>query len=403
MRSVWKPILRFLHSLRSLYPKPPFWNPILHFLRKLCRKPPFWSPILRILRSLYHKAPLEPLIFPETGFQVLADDQLVEEDYFEDDFQAGQFYPVKIGDVYHDKYQVLGKLGFGSTSTVWLAHNLLDHSYVALKVYTQRASGNQHEFRNYEIIGKANPRHRGYKYVRTALDVFELDHALENGETVSHECLVQKPMWDTWDGMQRRHPTGRFNTYLLKAGLIQLFLALDYLHTECHIVHTDISAYNIMAELADKAVFEAFTRGEMESPSARKLIDGHHAVYKSRAFDLPKQFGDSALGDFGSAVNGDEPQTHDAQPDVYRSPEVMLETEWSYPVDIWNVGCMIWDLYLGRSLFHGKHPDGSGYITRSHLAEAIALLGPPPLELLNKGKRSSEYFTEDGMCTLVPI
>ncbi|KAK7226784.1 hypothetical protein V2G26_014787 [Clonostachys chloroleuca] len=28
-----------------------------------------------------------------------------------------------IGDVYHSKYQVVGKLGFGSTSTVWLAKN----------------------------------------------------------------------------------------------------------------------------------------------------------------------------------------------------------------------------------------------------------------------------------------
>lgn len=29
-----------------------------------------------------------------------------------------------IGDVYYGKYQVLGKLGFGTTATVWLAEDL---------------------------------------------------------------------------------------------------------------------------------------------------------------------------------------------------------------------------------------------------------------------------------------
>ena len=48
------------------------------------------------------------------------------------------------------------------------------------------------------------------------------------------------------------------------------------------------------------------------------------------------------LSDFGSAVQGDERRNHDAQPNIYRSPEVMLKTDWSYPVDIWNVGVMVY-------------------------------------------------------------
>lgn len=47
------------------------------------------------------------------------------------------------------------------------------------------------------------------------------------------------------------------------------------------------------------------------------------------------------LSDFGSAVRGDQRRNHDAQPNVYRSPEVMLKVDWSYPVDIWNVGVMV--------------------------------------------------------------
>lgn len=54
---------------------------------------------------------------------------------------------------------------------------------------------------------------------------------------------------------------------------------------------------------------------------------------------MPRTFGRAVLSDFGSA--GDQRRNHDAQPNVYRSPEGMLKTEWSYPVDIWNVGVMV--------------------------------------------------------------
>lgn len=60
-----------------------------------------------------------------------------------------------------------------------------------------------------------------------------------------------------------------------------------------------------------------------------------------RNFGRPKKFSNIVLGDFGAAVRGDQKRNHDAQPNVYRSPEVMLKTGWSYPVDIWNVGAMV--------------------------------------------------------------
>jgi serine/threonine-protein kinase SRPK3 len=35
-----------------------------------------------------------------------------------------RFYPVRINDIYVERYQVIRKLGFGSFSTVWLAIDL---------------------------------------------------------------------------------------------------------------------------------------------------------------------------------------------------------------------------------------------------------------------------------------
>ncbi|KAI1501505.1 CMGC protein kinase [Biscogniauxia marginata] len=315
-------------------------------------------------RNLTRRAPSLPLLFPSSGFEI-------------------------VSTVYASKYHVLGKLGFGTTSTVWLARNLLEHKHVALKVYT-RDGGDREEFEAYGNLSKANPSHPGYRHVRAALDTFVLKH--RGGD---HHCLVQKPMWDSWRDLLRCNPNNRFTEPLLKAGLKHVFLALDCLHTECKLVHTDIKADNILQDIVDESILDAFTNEEMESPSPRKIVNGT-PIYASRRFQLPADFGGVVLSDFDSSVRGDRKRNHDAQPNVYRSPEVMLKVEWSYPVDIWSVGAMIWDLFEGKHLFYGDDPDGKGYSTRAHLAEVVGTLGPPPLDLLQCGVRSKEFFTEDG-------
>jgi len=40
------------------------------------------------------------------------------------DYDPRHFYPVKLGEIFHDKYEVVVKVGFGGGSTVWLARNL---------------------------------------------------------------------------------------------------------------------------------------------------------------------------------------------------------------------------------------------------------------------------------------
>ena len=60
-------------------------------------------------------------------------------------------------------------------------------------------------------------------------------------------------------------------------------------------------------------------------------------------------------------------------------------------------GLQIWDLFYDQHLFYGQDPDGKGYFTRAHLAELIGTLGPPPTDLLNRGKRSREFFDETVM------
>jgi len=106
------------------------------------------------------------------------------------------------------------------------------HSYATLKVFTREGVDSE-EFNIYKSLSAGNASHLGRKHVRTALDVFTIPR--QGGD---HKCLVQKPMWDSFRDLLNRNPAHRFTKVLLKAGLSQVLLALDYLHSECKLVHT---------------------------------------------------------------------------------------------------------------------------------------------------------------------
>jgi len=59
-----------------------------------------------------------------SGFEVLGSEYLIEEETFSW-YNPDEFYPVQNGEIFQSKYQVLGKLGFGSVSTAWLYRDLV--------------------------------------------------------------------------------------------------------------------------------------------------------------------------------------------------------------------------------------------------------------------------------------
>jgi serine/threonine-protein kinase SRPK3 len=56
----------------------------------------------------------------------------------------------------------------------------------------------------------------------------------------------------------------------------------------------------------------------------------------------------------------------------------------------------IWDLAENETLFNATDPDGGDYRAALHLKEMVGLLGPPPEDLLQRGKTSTSYFTAGG-------
>lgn len=64
-----------------------------------------------------------PRTFPASGFDVIGQDQLVEEENIPE-YISEHFYPVRLGEVFDGRFQTVAKLGYGSSSTIWLARDL---------------------------------------------------------------------------------------------------------------------------------------------------------------------------------------------------------------------------------------------------------------------------------------
>ncbi|KAG5352001.1 hypothetical protein C0989_004248 [Termitomyces sp. Mn162] len=154
------------------------------------------------------------------------------------------YYPVRIGEVFACRYQVVGKLGFGMTATTWLARDLKHSRYVVLKIYLEsRFLGYREppEIAAYECLNAGPKDHPGRKAIRRLLGWFTI-----MGPTGKHYCLVHPPLWGSlsdWLETQKSCIcTGctnfpRVTAHMLAVILRQIFLALDYAK-ECDIVHT---------------------------------------------------------------------------------------------------------------------------------------------------------------------
>ncbi|KAL9597305.1 MAG: hypothetical protein Q9219_005229 [cf. Caloplaca sp. 3 TL-2023] len=354
------------------------------------------------LRSIFARSHSPPREFSTTGAEIDNRTQKLEEENWEW-YRPGLFYPVRIGEIFQSRYQVLGKLGYGSRSTAWLCRDLNGHRYVTLKVCELESSAIRREVAAYSHLNTIRTSNPGSLYVRTLLDSFKA-----TGPAGEYQCLVHEPLGMSMETLRELAPGRKLPQDLLRSFLVHLLNALDFLHTDAQMIHAgililheplvsepgDLQASNVHLRIEDDSILKYFETAELRDPSPRK-VDGDRVIYESRGLRLPKKHGRPVLCDLGEARFGKENYTDDIQPYVYRAPEIILDIPWTYSVDIWNVGVMIWDIFENKHLFNARDSSGEAS-SLHHMAEMVAIMGTPPLDYLRRTESSWEYFDING-------
>ncbi|KAJ0416883.1 kinase-like domain-containing protein [Aspergillus carlsbadensis] len=272
----------------------------------------------------------ESRTFPTTGFSFIDSERCFEEEEIPD-YQANRFYPVELGQIVQDRYQIIAKFGFGSSSTTWLARDLQAHRYVALKIYVHTSLVHRELPLYHHIAGHVgDSSHPGRRNIRSLLDSFEI-----KGPDGNHLVLVFDPAQMSLRDMKVVFFPDGFHEDFVRGAVIELLKGLDFLHTQAEIVHTDVHPGNMLLGAYDNQIFKTLEEKEFTSPVPRKNVSGTRTIYLSRAM-RPRE-GPMLLSDFGEARIGPGPHGGDIMPLEYRAPETLLYVCWSYPVDIWSV------------------------------------------------------------------
>ncbi|KAI0467315.1 kinase-like domain-containing protein [Xylaria cf. heliscus] len=323
--------------------------------------------------------------FPEDGFVLLSSEPPIQEETTAA-YNPEIFYPVRLGEVFKSRYQIITKLGYGTASTIWLCRDLQGGSLLALKVCI--ADQNILEVNNEVVVSQfLKPivtDHPGKQLVRLVLDHFEI-----TGPHGTHICLLFKPQGLSLTRFRYLLGERGWNKKLLQQMLELILIGLDFLH-QAGIVHTDLSPNNILLGVQDSSVFEELEQNEFQSPSARKVLPDR-TIHVPQL--MPITNGLPVICDFGAAKIGRK-HMGDVMPNPYRAPEIIMEMEWDSKIDIWSVGVMIWDLFEGNRLFDGEK---DGFLDDElHLAEMVSLMGPPPRSFLERSENCRKYWDEEG-------
>ncbi|CAI7597087.1 unnamed protein product [Penicillium viridicatum] len=137
----------------------------------------------------------------------------------------------------------------------------------------------------------------------------------------------------------------------------QLFTSVAFLH-DLNLIHTDLKPENIL--LVSNA-YQTFTYN-------RTIPSSSHATARNARQRRVLLDGEIRLIDFGSATFDDEYHSSVVSTRHYRAPEIILNLGWSFPCDIWSIGCILVEFFTGDALFQ-THDN------LEHLAMMEAVIG----------------------------
>ncbi|EJD06155.1 kinase-like protein [Fomitiporia mediterranea MF3/22] len=246
------------------------------------------------------------------------------------------------------KYQVFSSLGKGMFANVVRARILHGDASevgkeVAIKIIRAQESMYKAGLKEAQILTKlrqADPEDKKH--------IVRLERTFEHR---GHLCLVFESLsMNLRDVVKRFGKDVGLNIRAVRAYAHQLFLAMSLLR-KCNIMHADVKPDNILAN-EQKTVLKVCDLG-----SASDVSENEITPYLVSRF--------------------------------YRAPEIILGVPYDCALDIWSIGCTLYELYTGKILFPGRS-------NNQMLLLMMELKGRFNSKMIKKAKFGEDYFDEMG-------
>nr|XP_057932692.1 homeodomain-interacting protein kinase 3-like [Doryrhamphus excisus] len=242
-----------------------------------------------------------------------------------------------------NSYEVLEFLGRGTFGQVVKCWKRGTNEVVAIKILKNHPSYARQGQIEVEILARLSSENADEHNVVRALECFQ-HH--------SHTCLVFEMLEQNLYDFLKQNKFSPLPLKIIRPILLQVATALKKLKS-LGLIHADLKPENIM------------------------LVDPSRQPYRVKVID------------FGSASHVSKAvcSTY-LQSRYYRAPEIILGLPFCEAIDMWSLGCVIAELFLGWPLYPGAlEYDQIRYISQTQ--------GLPAEHLLNKGTKTSRFFCKD--------
>ncbi|CDQ77476.1 unnamed protein product [Oncorhynchus mykiss] len=255
---------------------------------------------------------------------------------------AEGYYRLNIGEKLDKRYSVYGYTGQGVFSNVIRARDVARASQeVAIKI-----------IRNNELMQKTGLKELEFLKKLNDADPDDKFHCLRLFRHFYHKqhlCLVFEPLsMNLREVLKKYGKDVGLHIKAVRSYSQQLFLALKLLK-RCNILHADIKPDNILVQ----------RQSPLTHCSPR---DTSHVAENDITPYLVSRF--------------------------YRAPEIIIGKLYDHGIDMWSVGCTLYELYTGKILFPGK--------TNNHMIKlAMDLKGKMPNKMIRKGVFKDQHFDQN--------
>lgn len=251
-------------------------------------------------------------------------------------------YIIKINDIFANRFIIQKLLGQGTFGKVVACYDKINRETVAIKIIRN--------IPKYRDAAKIELR------VLTTLKKFDNEnrnhciHLRECFDFRGHICIVTDLLKiSLYDFMENN----KFIPYPgshIQAISKQLIRSVTYFH-DLNLIHTDLKPENIL--LHEDSYQRKQLRSSTIISSYMNLNAGNDKRVSEKVPKMLKVLNNPLIQiiDFGSAIFDDEYHSSIVSTRHYRAPEIVLGVGWSFPCDMWSVGCILVELVIGEPVF----------------------------------------------------